>query len=279
MNPVGPRRGVFLLNVIVLPALALVLLFPVIWMVIVSFQTEIETYQTPLVWWPAQFDLSNYVSMWEALDFQTYFLNTAIIASATTIVAILVSAPAGYALTRYRFRGAEAFGTFLLATQMFPRVVLIVPYFVLMRSLSLINTYPALILIYVSFAVPFCVWMLRGHFQAIPTDLDEAAMTDGCGPFTAFWKIVLPLCMPGIVATAMFAFLLAWNEFLFALVLTTDQQMSVVTLGLASLIGEYKTQWNELMAATVVSSIPAILLYAILERFLVAGLTSGATKG
>jgi ABC-type glycerol-3-phosphate transport system permease component len=217
--------------------------------------------------------------MWEALDFQTYFINTAIVAGATTILAILVSAPAGYALTRYRFRGAEAYGTFLLATQMFPRVVLIVPYFVLMRSLGLVNTYPALILIYVSFAAPFCVWMLRGHFLAIPTDLDEAALVDGCGPFAAFWRVVLPLTMPGVVATAMFAFLVGWNEFLFALVLTTDQKMSVITLGLASLIGEYRTQWNELMAATVVSSIPAIALYAVLERFLVAGLTAGATKG
>jgi len=275
-----PRRsGRIVLNLVVMPALALVLLFPIIWMLIVSFQTEAETYRSPLVWWPSQIDLRNYLRMWEALDFQTYFVNTAIVAGATTILAILVSGPAGYALTRYRFRGAETFGTFLLATQMFPRVVLIVPYFVLMRNLGLVNTYPALILIYVSFAVPFCVWMLRGHFLAIPTDLDEAALVDGCGPFATFWRIVLPLSMPGIVATAMFAFLVGWNEFLFALVLTTDQKMSVITLGLASLIGEYRTQWNELMAATVVSSIPAIVLYAILERFLVAGMTAGATKG
>jgi ABC-type glycerol-3-phosphate transport system permease component len=277
--PLARRLRRLVLNLVVMPALALALLFPIIWMVVVSFQTEAETYATPLVWWPSQIDLRNYVRMWEALDFQTYFINTAIVAGATTILAILVSAPAGYALTRYRFRGAEAYGTFLLATQMFPRVVLIVPYFVLMRSLGLVNTYPALILIYVSFAAPFCVWMLRGHFLAIPTDLDEAALVDGCGPFAAFWRVVLPLTMPGVVATAMFAFLVGWNEFLFALVLTTDQKMSVITLGLASLIGEYRTQWNELMAATVVSSIPAIALYAVLERFLVAGLTAGATKG
>jgi multiple sugar transport system permease protein len=271
--------GEVALNLLVMPALAVILLFPIAWMVVVSFQTEAETYQTPLSWLPSRIDFRNYATMWQSLDFQTFFFNTAIVAGATTVIAVLVSAPAGYALTRYKFRGAEAYGTFLLATQMFPRVVLIVPYFILMRSLGLINTYPALIMIYVSFAVPFCVWMLRGHFQSIPADLDEAALVDGCGPLAAFWKIVLPLCLPGVAATAMFAFLLGWNEFLFALVLTTDQKMAVITLGLASLIGEYKTQWNELMAATVVSSIPAIILYAILERFLVTGLTSGATKG
>lgn len=267
------------LNVLVMPTLAVILLFPIAWMVVVSFQTEAETYQTPLNWLPSQIDFRNYETMWQALDFQRFFLNTAVVAGATTIIAIFVSAPAGYALTRYRFTGAESYSTLLLATQMFPRVVLIVPYFILMRSLGLINTYPALIMIYVSFAVPFCVWMLRGHFQSIPADLDEAALVDGGGPIGTFWRIALPLCLPGVAATAMFAFLLGWNEFLFALVLTTDQQMAVITLGLASLIGEYKTQWNELMAATVVSSIPAIILYAILERFLVTGLTSGATKG
>jgi multiple sugar transport system permease protein len=272
-------RSAWFLNIVVMPVLALLMLFPIAWMFVVSLKTEAETYRTPLTWLPEAPTFQNYVTMWQALDFQTYFQNTLIVAGATTLLSILVAAPAGYALSRYRFRGSGTFSGFLLATQMFPRVILIVPYFIIMRHLGLVNSYTALVLIYVSFAVPFCIWMLRGHFAAVPTELDEAAMLDGCGPFAVFRRIVLPLCLPGVVATAMFAFLVAWNEFLFALVLTTERSMSVVTVGLAALIGEYKTQWNELMAATIVGSLPAMILYAMLERYLVRGLASGATKG
>jgi ABC-type glycerol-3-phosphate transport system permease component len=213
------------------------------------------------------------------MDFQTYFLNTFIVAGSTTLLAIAVATPCAYALSRYRFRGGRSFYTFLLATQMFPRVILIVPYFLTMRYVGLVNTYPALILIYVAFSAPLCVWMLVSHFSQLPIELDEAAVIDGSGPFGVFWRIILPLCLPGIVATAIFSFLLGWNEFLFALILTTERSMSVITVGLASLVGEFKTQWNELMAASVVGSVPAMVLYALLERFLVRGLAAGATKG
>jgi ABC-type glycerol-3-phosphate transport system permease component len=213
------------------------------------------------------------------MDFQTYFLNTFIVAGSTTVLSIAAATPCAYALSRYRFHGARSFYNFLLATQMFPRVILIVPYFLTMRLVGLVNTYAALILIYVAFSAPLSVWMLVSHFAQLPTELDEAAMIDGAGPFATFWRIVLPLCMPGIVATAVFSFLVGWNEFLFALILTTERSMSVITVGLASLVGEFKTQWNELMAAAVVGSVPAMVLYSLLERFLVRGLTAGATKG
>ncbi len=273
------RSSSNVLNFLVMPVLGLVMLFPIAWMFVVSLKSEAETYRTPLTWIPHEPTFANYVSMWQALEFARYFQNTLIVAGVTTLLAILVAAPAGYAVSRFRFRGRDAFSGFLLASQMFPRVILIVPYFITMRMFGLVNTYTALILIYVAFAVPFCIWMLRGHFASVPVELDEAAMLDGCSPFQVFRRIVLPLILPGVVATAIFAFLVAWNEFLFALVLTTDRKMSVITVGLASLIGEYKTQWNELMAATIVGSIPAMLLYAVLERYLVRGLSSGATKG
>jgi ABC-type glycerol-3-phosphate transport system permease component len=262
-----------------MPVIAIVMLFPILWMFVVSLKTEDETYTTPLVWWPKNPTLQNYVTMWDALDFDRYFLNTAIVAGATTILSIVLAAPAAYAFARYRFTGARPLGTFLLSTQLFPRVILIVPYFMIMRELGLINSYTSLILIYISFALPFCVWMMRGYLATLPVEIDEASLIDGCGPFGTFLRIALPLCMPGIVATAIFSFLVGWNEFLFALMLTTEKEMSVVTVGLASLIGEYKTQWNEMMAAAIVGSLPAMILYAALERYLVQGLASGATKG
>lgn len=273
------RTSTFLLNVVVMPVLAVIMLFPILWMFAVSIKPEAETYSTPLTWIPQNPTLQNYWTMWSALDFQTYFLNTFIIAGSTTLFAVLLAAPAAYGFARYPFRGHGPLATFLLSTQMFPRVILIVPYFVIMRHLGLVNTYPALITIYIAFALPFCVWMLRGYFRSIPVEIDEAALIDGCGPLGAFFRVVLPLCLPGLVATAIFSFLVGWNEFLFALILTTTQDMYVITVGLASLIGEYKTHWNELMAAAIVGSLPAMILYAFLERYLVRGLTAGATKG
>ncbi len=268
-----------LLNAVVMPTIALVMLFPIMWMFVVSLKTEDETYATPLAWWPKNPTFNNYITMWQALDFDRYFLNTAIVAGFTTILSILVAAPAAYGFARFRFTGSAAMGTFLLSTQMFPRVILIVPYFIIMRHLGLINTYASLILIYISFALPFSIWMMRGYFAKLPVEIDEASLIDGNGPFGTFLRITLPLCLPGIVATAIFSFLVGWNEFLFALILTTEKEMSVVTVGLASLIGEYKTQWNEMMAAAIVGSLPAMVLYAALERYLVHGLASGATKG
>ncbi len=268
-----------LLNAVVMPTIALVMLFPIMWMFVVSLKTEDETYATPLAWWPKNPTFNNYITMWQALDFDRYFLNTAIVAGFTTILSILVAAPAAYGFARFRFTGSAAMGTFLLSTQMFPRVILIVPYFIIMRHLGLINTYASLILIYISFALPFSIWMMRGYFAKLPVEIDEASLIDGNGPFGTFLRITLPLCLPGIVATAIFSFLVGWNEFLFALILTTEKEMSVVTVGLASLIGEYKTQWNEMMAAAIVGSLPAMVLYAALERYLVNGLASGATKG
>lgn len=273
------RTASLIVNVVVMPLLAFIVLFPILWMFSVSLKPEGETYSVPLTWIPSNPTWSNYVTMWQALDFQTYFFNTFVVAGTTTLLAIVVAAPAAYGFARYRFRGHGVLGNFLLSTQMFPRVILIVPYFIIMRHLGLINTYPALITIYLAFSLPFCVWMMRGYFRSIPHELDEAAFIDGCGPFGAFFRVVLPLCLPGLVATAIFSFLVGWNEFLFALILTTTKDMYVVTVGLSSLIGEYKTQWNELMAAAIVGSLPAMILYALLERYLVHGLTAGATKG
>jgi len=162
---------------------------------------------------------------------------------------------------------------------MFPGVLLVIPYFLLASRLELFNTYPALFIAYTSFALPFSMWMLKGFMDSIPTDLDEAAMIDGCGRLGAFLRVVLPLALPGVAATALFSFLVAWNEFLFAVALTSKPDMYLVTVGIASNIGQFRVQWNDLMASAVLASIPTIVLYVFLERYLVQGLTAGAVKG
>jgi ABC-type glycerol-3-phosphate transport system permease component len=167
----------------------------------------------------------------------------------------------------------------ILLSQLFPGVLLVIPYFMMASAWGLYNTYAGLILAYVSFALPFCVWMLKGFFDSIPRELDEAALVDGCSRFRAFLRVVLPGAAPGIGATALFAFFLAWTEFLFALCLTSSQSMFPVTVGIASNIGQYRILWNELMASALLSSLPAIVVFFALERHLVAGLTSGAVKG
>jgi ABC-type glycerol-3-phosphate transport system permease component len=170
------------------------------------------------------------------------------------------------------------FLTFLLVTQMFPSIMLLIPYFTVMKTLGLINTYAGLILCYISFTIPFCTWMMMGYFQSIPKELDAAATIDGCGRFRIFWQIVLPLALPGLVATAMYAFLVGWNEYMFALILTTSEPMKTLAVGIGQLIGQYRIAWNDLMAVSLVASIPVTILFLLLQKHLISGLTAGAVK-
>ena len=192
----------------------------------------------------------------------------------------MLSALAAYGFTRFFIRGgATAFIIFLLFTKMLPETLLIIPYFQLMSSLGLINSYAALILAYSSFALPFSVWMLIGFFRAIPREIDEAAIMDGASRLEVFFRVILPLARPGLVAVALFTFLIAWNSYVWALVLTTNSDMYVLSVGIANLVGEYRVQWNELMAASVIAALPVMVLYAFLKRHLVGAITAGAVKG
>ncbi len=254
-------------------------LFPLAWMIATSLKVFEETYVTPPTWWPAHPTLQAYGTIWSIQSFSTYFVNSSIVAGITTVVSLVLASLAGYGFSRFRFPGAGSLMGFILATQMFPGVLLVIPYFLMSSKAGFFNSYQVLIIAYTSFALPFCVWMLKGFFDRVPRELDEAALIDGAGRFGAFFRVALPLAMPGIVATAIFSFLVAWNEFLFAVALTSSPQMYLLTVGIASNIGQFRIQWNDLMAGAVVATVPIILLYAVLERYLVEGLTAGAVKG
>ncbi len=254
-------------------------IFPFYWMINTSLKPQSEVFQSPPSFFPAHWTLAGYARVLATRAVGRYFWNSAVVSVGSTLLAMALSALAAYGFSRFRMRWERPLILILLLTQMLPGTLLIIPYFQLMAKLGLINTYLALILAYVSFALPFSTWMLIGFFRSIPLELDEAAMVDGCGRIGAFWRVILPLSLPGLVAVAIFTFLLAWNAYVFALVLTTDPKMFPLSVGIANLMGEYQVIWNEMMAAAVLATLPVFILYGFLERYLVQGITAGAVKG
>ncbi len=253
-------------------------LFPFAWMLSTSLKPLNEVLAFPVRWWPADPTLASYWTAWSIQSFSRYFANSTIVGLSATVFAVAFAVLAAYGFSRFRFRGSRFLMILVLVSQMFPGIMLVIPYFSLASTVGLINSYQLLILTYTSFALPFSIWMLKGFFDSLPRELDEAALIDGCGRFTALIRVLMPVALPGVAATVVFSFLLAWNEFLFALVLLTTPEMFTITLGIANNIGQMRIQWNDLMAASVIATIPTIVLYAFLEKYLVSGLTAGAVK-
>jgi len=277
MSRAHPGRRA-LLWAIALVALA-VTLFPFYWMLNTSLKPASEVFASPPTFVSAHWSLDAYAALLGSRPVARYFVNSLVVAIGSTALSVLLAAFAAYGVTRFFPRGALPFVLFLLFTKMLPETLLIIPYFQLMSDLGLLNTYWALILAYSSFALPFSVWMLIGFFRSIPRELDEAALIDGAGVLQTFFRVILPLARPGLVAVALFTFLIAWNSYVWALVLTTDSSMFVLSVGIANMVGEYRVQWNELMAAAVIAAVPVMALYCLLERHLVNAITAGAVKG
>ncbi len=263
---------------LVLVSLVMVV-FPFYWMINTSLKPASEIFLSPPTFISSNWSLDAYVTVLTERPFARYFLNSLVVTLGTTVLSVTLAAFAAYGFTRFFPRGATPFIVFLLFTKMLPETLLIIPYFQLMSSVGLLNSYFALILAYSSFALPFSVWMLIGFFRSIPRDIDEAAKIDGASYLQTFFLVILPLARPGLVAVALFTFLIAWNSYLWALVLTTDASMHVLSVGVANMVGEYRVQWNELMAAAVIAAVPVMLLFSFLEKHLVNAITSGAVKG
>lgn len=258
---------------------AAVTVFPFYWMLNTSLKPPHEVFLSPPAFMSENWTLAAYDTLLRVRPFGRYFLNSLIVSAGSTLLSVVLAALAAYGFTRFHIRGAGALIVFLLFTKMLPETLLIIPYFRLMSELGLLNTHLALILAYSSFALPFSVWMLIGFFRSIPREIDEAAIVDGAGRLQAFFRVILPLARPGLVAVALFTFLISWNAYVWALVLTTDPAMFVLSVGIANMVGEYRVQWNELMAAATIAAAPVMVLYALLERHLVSAITAGAVKG
>ncbi|HUP45759.1 MAG TPA: carbohydrate ABC transporter permease [Thermoanaerobaculia bacterium] len=262
---------------IVLALLVVLILLPFAWTLLASLRPEAELFEGTL--WPERFTLEHYAALFESRDFLTPIRNSLVVAATTTLFCILVGTLAAYALARLHFRGRNAVLAFILAVTMFPQISIVSPLFLLLRTLRLIDTYPGLILPYLTFAMPLTVWLMVGYFRQIPVDIEEAARIDGASRFTILTRVVGPLAVPGIATTAILTFIYCWNEFLFALSFTLGPDRQTVPVAIALFRGRYQVPWGEILAAAIVATIPVAALVLLFQRRIVQGLTSGAVKG
>lgn len=253
-------------------------LFPFIWMLSTSLKSEAEAFRIPPTWVPLKATGASYIGIWVRKNFGTYFFNSTIISLATALLSTFFGALAGYGFSRFFFKGRRFLIGFFLATQMLPGVLLVGPYFKILSKVGLYDTRTGLIIAFLTICLPFSTWMMKGFIDKVPDELDQSAMVDGCSRMGIFFKIILPVVSPGMVATILFAFLLAWGDLLWALCLTSSEPMITVTLGIARTVGEFRIIWPMLMAGSLVGGMPAIILYIFLQRLLVQGLTAGAVK-
>jgi len=255
--------------------------FPVLWILSTSFKRRQDVFSTVISLLPPHFTFDNYKYLltFDNSLFLVWLKNSALIALFTTIWGVFLAATCAYAFSRFRFKGSKLFMRLFLLSQMFPGVILIVPLYNLMSKLGLLNQYPGLILAYSTVALPFCVFMLKGFFDTIPIELEEAAMTDGLTPWGTFYRIVLPLSLPGIAVTAFFSFITAWNEFMFALTFMTDQKLYTLPVGLRTFVFEFRTDWHWMSAGAIIITVPVLIFFLYAQKHLVSGMTAGGVKG
>jgi multiple sugar transport system permease protein len=266
--------------------LTLLLLFatlPMAWMLLTSVKTQFAASQYPPEWWPRNPTLGNYTRLLSPTsdvgqEFLTYLLNSVWVSSATTVLGVIVAVPAAYAFSRFRFPGREMLFYSVLLRNMFPGVVLLIPLFVMMRDLRLVNTEWSLILTYLTFGLPLSIWLLKGFYDNIPPELEQAARIDGASRFQAFLRVALPLSSPGIIATAIYTFVQAWNEYIYALTFLNSRDKLTLPVGLQRFFTEYATDWPGLMAAAFIMSVPVVVLFLVLQRYFVRALAEGAVK-
>lgn len=257
----------------------LVLLFPIYWAFVTALQPRSQLRQFPPRAFPDEPQWGVFQELLATQPFGLWLWNTLLVAFATMVLSLAVSVLAAYALSRHRLRGGPALGLFILTSKMLPATLLVIPLFVIFRQVGLVGSLWSVVLAQATLIIPFATWMLKGYFDTIPPELEHAALVDGCSPLATIWRIVLPVAAPGLAATALYAFVLSWSDYLYARTfLTTSQSLWTLNMGIATLKGEFITDWNVIMAASLMASIPIIIIYLFLERYLVGGLASGSEK-
>ena len=277
MRPISTLPGAILRTTLMV-GVAVFILFPLLVVVGTSLKTMGEVFQSPATLVPRLFVWHNYVDIFVRIPMARHLLNSLLIALAAVFFNIIVSTPAAYAMARIKFRGRGLFGMSILVVQMFSPVIVLMPLFKMMKALHLLDTYTALILVNTAITLPFSIWMLRGFFKNIPEELEDAAMIDGLSRTGMLFRIALPLTAPGLTTTAIFTFVSAWNEFIFALVLVSRREMQPITMALYAWEKNNVVEWNYLMATAVVATVPTVLLFLLVRKQLTAGLMSGAVK-
>ncbi len=264
----------------------LIYLLPLYWMVTTSVKPTEQIFQKPPVLFPTSIQVDSYRSILGLstnrpeiyINALVYLKNSLIIATATTLLTLVLAVPAAYAVSRFRFRGRSGFLLFLLVAQMLPSVLLVIPLFVMFKYLDIINQYASVIIADTALALPFAIIILRTSFLQIPNEIEEAAWIDGGSRLQVLWQIILPLIRAGLVAVGVFSFLIAWGEFVFALSFLQNQQLQPISIGVFQFVGMYKTQWDSMMAFSTLVAIPAVVAFLFLQRQFISGMTAGAVK-
>jgi len=276
-----PRRGLSRATALYAggAVLALWAAFPFLWMLSTSLKQSSEVFASPPTLVPRHLTLGNFARLLTETNFATYFGNSLTVSFATVVLTLGVSAVGAYGLTRFRFPGRETIAALILLTYMFAPIMVIIPFYILVKQLGLVNTHLALVLSYTTFCLPFCLWLLRAFFQSVPLELEEAALVDGAHRGRAVWHVVLPLTLPGIIAAGIFTFILAWNDFLFALVLISSDELKTLPVGVNDLFNATIVDWGMIMAAGVMITLPTVGFFAGVQRYLIRGWGSGGLKG
>ena len=273
----GLKIGVVVAAVLV----CLFAIFPFIWMISVSFKPASEVYAAPTLF-PKAPTLDGYKAMLSttgAFSFTTWLRNSVIVSLCTTLFSLIIATLGAYGISRFHFKGRSALSYIILTTQVIPGALIVVPMYVIMGNMNLLDNMFGLILAYTTFTVPFCTWMMMGYFNTIPSELEQAAQIDGCNKYQSFARVICPLTMPGVAATAIYSFIQVWNEYMFSQTLMKTETSKTLTVGIAQMVGEYRTLWNDMMAASVLTSLPLIIVFLFLQKQFIATLTSGAVKG
>ncbi|MBB3595063.1 multiple sugar transport system permease protein [Rhizobium sp. BK529] len=255
------------------------ILFPIYWLIVTALSTTDELYRLPPTFWPQDAQWGIFARVWAAKPILLWLWNSMLAAFGSVGLSMLVSVSAGYALSRYSMRGGATMGLFILTAKMLPATLLVIPLFSIFSSFGLVGSLWTLVLAHSTMIIPFAVWMLKGYFDTIPRELEQAAMVDGCSPVGAMVRVVLPIATPGLAATALYAFVLSWADYAYARTfLVNSPDNWTANLGITTMQGEYVTYWNDIAAASIFIALPIIVIYLFLERYLVGGLTAGAEK-
>ena len=258
-----------------------VLLFPLFWILVTSLKTEQEIFQIPPTFYPHELNLKSYAAQVETGDFNMFraFGNSFLISMGAMLIAVVLAVPASYAIARYRFVGRKAMLLGFLVTQMLPVSVLLTPMFIMFKGMNVYNTWVSAILADATLGIPFSVLILKNYFASIPKDLEEAAYIDGCGRMKAFMKVLVPVAKPGVIVCAIFSFLYSWGDLAYGMTFILDQQKRPITAGIFNFMGQYGTTWSYLTAFAIVTIIPVALIFIFMQKYIIAGMTSGAVKG
>lgn len=263
---------------VVLLVCALFPALPILWMASTSLKPNGQVFDWPPKLFTAEMNLDSYVAIFADGEKLRFFLNSYIVAGSVTVLTLLASVLAAYALSRYEFPFKRALNVVIISVQAVPPITLLIPYFGLVVALRLYDTYGGLILTYMVFTLPYAIIMMTGYFNTLPRELDEAVMVDGAGPLTVLFRILLPISVPGLVSVGVYTFMIAWNEYLFALTLTRTNEMRTVPIGIQLLMGQHSYDWSQIMAMSILGSIPILVLFTFFQRYFLSGMSAGAVK-